>query len=181
MTRPFTAYRDEPAMVAEAVPLFTWAREQADAVAATKERIVEERARLATVTETVEESEEWKVVDDLKEKLKEAKKAAVEHDSDVNDLAEQLADARKDLAKVSSFKKQREIKKGVTALETVCLETKDRLATGLAAGKVPTVVEESVLDKTVRQTRDSLARAAGPGGSVTITGGAGDPVTIKGK
>jgi hypothetical protein len=46
---------------------------------------------------------------------------------------------------------------------------------------VPTVVEESVLDKTVRQTRDSLARAAGPGGSVTITGGDGPPVTIQGK
>ena len=146
MTKLFSSLADKmadtpPAHVAEYAPLFEWAKDQAAAVRVTKDRIAEKRNDLATVTETVEESMEFKDVEDCREALKKARDAAIERDADVLSAKEALADARKELAKVASFKKQREIKGGIKALETVCDETKDRLAHGLATGKVPSAVE----------------------------------------
>lgn len=150
MPRPFTAHREGPAIVAEAAPLFSWAREQAEAVAATLKRAEEERKRLATVDETVEESMEFSAVEEAAQALADAKKAALEDDPAVADATKQLAEARAALKKVAAFQKSKAIKKSIKALVEVATETKDRISTALATGRVPNVVED-VATKTARQ------------------------------
>lgn len=177
--------QDKVQDVREVHPLWDWARDQAAAVANVRQRAAEERKRLDEVTAIVEESMEWKDAEECREALKDARKAAVERDDDVISATENLAAARKKLKKVAAVNKQRAIKASVKALETVGAETKDRLAEGLASGKIPSAIE---VDPTVvrpaspelRRLADNLARVAGPGGSLTITAG-GESATIVGR
>ena len=151
MPHPFTAYRDEnPAHVVEAAPLFQWAREQADAVAATKAKIEAERARLATVLETVESSGEFGDLEEARERARKAKVAAYDADPAYVKAALDVKAARAALKKVKAHAVAKDIKKGIKALVATVGETQDRLATALSDGKVPAVVE-GVAAKTARQ------------------------------
>ena len=145
---PFGSFHeDPPAEIREHAPLFDWARAQAAAIAETREKLVDKRLELETISLVVEESGEFGEVEEAKERLKKAKQDALDC-SPVQTATEALRKARKALKKVAATKKLRTIKKEVDVLRIVIDETKDRLASGLAAGKVPQTVAD-VIDEAV--------------------------------
>lgn len=155
MTRPFTAYRDDApaAHVTEASPLFQWAREQAEEIAARAARIEAERDKLALVVSTVEESMEFGEVEEAREAVKSAKGAALDNDATYLKAQDALKKARKALRDVSAAKTAKAIKSTIRAMTTGVATAKDELTAALAAGRVPGVVED-VASKTARQVGD---------------------------
>lgn len=155
MNRPFTAFRDVPpvAHVAEVAPLFAWAREQAEEIAAKAARIEAEREKLARCVETVEESMEFGDVESAREAVKAAKDAALENDATYTKAKDALKKARKALRDVSAAKTAKAIKSTIRAMTTGVATAKDELTAALAAGRVPGVVED-VASKTARQVGD---------------------------
>lgn len=143
MSRPFSSYRDEspPAIIQPAATLFDWARDEAAAIAATRTRLEEKRADLATIEAVVEESGEYGDVEEAKDRLKKAKDAALDCDA-VERASDLLAKARKALKRVAAVEKMKSIQADVKALKGVVEESKERLAIGLAAGRVPQLVAE---------------------------------------
>ena len=156
MTRPFTAYRDDApaAHVTEASPLFQWAREQAEEIAAKAARIEAERARLAAVVATVEESMEFGAVEEAREAVKAAKGAALDTDSTYLKAQDSLKKARKALREVKAAKSAKAIKSTIRAMVVASVTAKDELTAALASGKVPSLVED-VASKTVRQVENA--------------------------
>lgn len=134
-----------PAIIQPARDLFSWAKEQADAIEATRARLEERRAELATVEAIVEESGEYADLEEAKEAVKKAQADALDCDA-VLRAKKQLKKARAALKRVAAASKAKSLAGQVRALAAVVSESKDRLASGLAsglaAGKVPTVVPD---------------------------------------
>lgn len=152
MNRPFTAFRDVPpvAHVAEVAPLFAWAREQAEEIAAKAARIEAEREKLARCVETVEESMEFGEVEEAREAVKAAKGAALDNDATYLKAQDALKKARKALRDVSAAKTAKAIKSTIGAMVTGIATAKDELTAALASGRVPGAVED-VASRTERQ------------------------------
>lgn len=145
MPRNFASFReDPPAIVQPARDLFSWAREQAEAIASTRARLDEKRADLATVEAIVEESGEFSDVEEAREAVKKAKADALDCDA-VLRAKIALKKARKALKKVAAVGKMKAIQADVKALRGVVEEGKDRLATAIASGKVPSAVEDGAV------------------------------------
>lgn len=137
---PFGSFHeDPPALIREHAPLFDWARSQAAAIAETREKLASKRCDLEEITTVVEQSGEFSEVEDAKERLKKAKDDALDCDA-VLKAQKQLKAARSSLKKVAAVGKMKAIQADVKALRGVVEESKERLASGLAAGKVPSVV-----------------------------------------
>lgn len=152
MPHPFTAFRDEPpvAHVAEVAPLFAWAREQAEEIAAKAARIEAEREKLARCVETVEESMEFGDVESAREAVKAAKDAALENDATYTKAKDALKAARKALREVDAAKKAKALKSTIGAMVAGIATAKDELTAALASGRVPGAVED-VASRTERQ------------------------------
>lgn len=152
MTRPFTAYRDDApaAHVTEASPLFQWAREQAEEIAARAARIEAERDKLAIVVATVEESMEFGEVEEAREAVKAAKGAALDNDATYLKAQDALKKARKALRDVSAAKTAKALKSTIRDMAQASATAKDELTAALASGRVPGAVED-VASRTERQ------------------------------
>lgn len=140
MPRHFGTFReDPPAVVADARDLFSWAKEEADTIAATLVLLNDKKLKLATIEAVVEESGEFGEVEEAKERLAKAKAAALDCD-EVLKVKKQLKLARAALKRVAAVGTMKSIAGEVKVLRAVFEEGKTRLATGLADGKAPQVV-----------------------------------------
>lgn len=140
MARPFTfADREPPAEIREHAPLFDWAREQAAAAKQLDERIALARERHERTVTVLHESMEFREVEAARERVRDAKKAAVEDDPAVAKAADALKKARAALKK--SAREVVNAEKSARLDVKILVQTKDETERGivgaLKAGRVP--------------------------------------------
>lgn len=140
MPRSFTlADREPTAEIREHAPLFDWAREQAAAAKELDAKIAAARkkhdATLAMLTESVEHGE----VEEAKERLRDARKAALEDDDDVQRAKDAVKKARAAMRKTARdlIAAEKKAKGDVKALVAVKDETERGIVGALKAGRVP--------------------------------------------
>lgn len=142
---PFGSFHESPpALIRESMPLFDYVMEQTKAakeVAARLDAAREDHSRTVTI---LHESMEWKALDAAKERVKDARKAALEDDGDLADAREEAKAAAKALKKTAAalVKAEKKARGEVKLLAAVKDETDRRVLSALAAGKVPQLVTE---------------------------------------
>ena len=142
---PFGSFHeDPPAIVRESMPLFEYVMEQTKAakeVSARLDAAREDHARTVTI---LHESMEWRELEAAKERMKDARKAALENDDDLANAREEAKAAAKALKKTAAalVKAEKKARGEVKLLAAVKGETERRVLGALAAGKVPQVTEE---------------------------------------
>ncbi len=142
---PFPAH--EPAAeVRSHHPLFEWAREQAAAAKALDEKLAAAREKHDRTVTVLHESMEFRELEAARERLADARKAAIEDDEDVIDAKAAVKDAKKALKRnaKSLLAAEKKAKTDVKALVQVKDETERGIVVALATGKVPSplVVDE---------------------------------------
>ena len=128
-----------PAEIREHAPLFEWAREQAAAAKELDAKIAAAKERHARALVVLHESMEYREVEALKEKARDAKKAAVESDPAVAKAAEALKKAKAALKKSAAeiIAAEKAAKGDVKALVEAQQETERGIVGALKAGRVP--------------------------------------------
>ena len=140
MPRPFTfADREPPAEIREHAPLFEWAREQAAAAKELDAKIDAARERHARAVTVLHESMEFREVEAARERVRDAKKDAIETDPAVVKAAEALKKARAAMRKSARdiLAAEKKAKGDVKALVQVKDETERGIVGALKAGRVP--------------------------------------------
>ena len=151
-----------PAIIQPAATLWDWAKTEADAIEATRARLDEKRADLATITAVVEESIEYGELEEAKERLKAAKTAALDCDA-VERASDLLAKARKALKAVASAGKAKAIAvcEGLRAKRDMLVQLGVKPENILVADRIGVIYtgrkEEMDPDKQ-RYARDTKAR-----------------------
>lgn len=138
MPHPFTN-ADRIAEVREAHPLFDWAREQAAAAKALDEKIAAAKERHALALVVLHESIDFREVEAAKERVRDAKKKAVEDDPAVAKAALALKKAKAALKKSAAtvIAAEKAAKGDVKALVEAQQETERGIVGALKAGRVP--------------------------------------------
>lgn len=137
MSRPLAM--NPPAEIREHAPLFDWAREQAAAAKELDAKIAAARkkhdATLAMLSESVEHGD----VEAAKERLRDARKAALEDDDDVQRAKDAVKKARAAMRKTARdlIAAEKKAKGDVKALVQVKDETERGIVGALKAGRVP--------------------------------------------
>ncbi len=142
---PFPAH-DTAAEVRAHHPLFEWAREQAAAAKEIDAKLAAAREKHDRTVTVLRESLEFRDVEAARERLADAKKAALEDDDEVQEAKDALKKARAALkaTAASAVRAEKEAKGAVKALVEVKTETERGIVVALATGKVPSplVVDE---------------------------------------
>lgn len=128
-----------PAIVREAMPLFDFAREQAAAAKVLEAKLEAARERHERTVTVLHESMEWRELEAAKERLADAKKAAVLEDPIVQ-KARLEAKAAKDALKKSAKKiveAEKAAKADVKLLVATIADTERAIVSALKAGRVP--------------------------------------------
>lgn len=139
MARPFTfADRDVPAEVREHMPLFDWVREQAAAAKELEARIDAARKKHDATLEVLTESIEYGEVEEAKDRVAAAKRAALD-DPAVAKAKAALKAAKKALQRSAKalIAAEKKAKGDVKALVQVKDETERGIVGALKAGRVP--------------------------------------------
>jgi hypothetical protein len=142
---PFPAH-DTAAEVRAHHPLFEWAREQAAAAKEIDAKLAAAREKHDRTVTVLHESMEFRDVEAARERLADAKKAALEDDDEVQEAKDALKKARAALkaTAASAVRAEKEAKGAVKALAEVKAETERGIVAALATGKVPSplIVDE---------------------------------------
>lgn len=142
---PFPAH-ETAAEVRAHHPLFEWAREQAAAAKALDEKLAAAREKHDRTVTVLHESMEFRDVEAARERLSDAKKAALEDDDEVQEAKDALKKARAALkaTAASAVRAEKEAKGAVKTLVEVKAETERGIVVALATGKVPSplIVDE---------------------------------------
>ena len=147
MTKPFSSLDDKLAMqplahYATEEPLWAWAAEQAAAAKALDEKIRVAREVHEATERVLRDSLEYRELDAAKERLKDARKAAVETDPAVIKASDAAKAARKELRRTakSLVVAEKAAKGNVKALVDVKAETERGIVSAIKAGRVPAAV-----------------------------------------
>ena len=147
MSKAFSSLDDKLAMQPSALyateePLWAWAAEQAAAAKALDEKIRVARDVHEATERVLHDSMEWRELDAAKERLKDARKAAVETDPAVIKASDAAKAARKELRRTakSLVVAEKAAKGNVKALVDVKAETERGIVSAIKAGRVPAVV-----------------------------------------
>ncbi len=134
---PFPAH--EPAEVRSHHPLFEWAREQAAAAKALDEKLAAAREKHDRTITVLHESIEFRELEAARERLADARKAALEDDDDVIEAKNAVKAARAALKKTAAaaVRAEKAAKGDVRTLVEVKAETERGIVVALATGKVP--------------------------------------------
>lgn len=142
---PFPAH-ETAAEVRAHHPLFEWAREQAAAAKALDEKLAAAREKHDRTVTVLHESMEFRDVEAARERLSDAKKAALEDDDEVQEAKDALKKARAALkaTAASAVRAEKEAKGAVKTLVEVKADTERGIVVALATGKVPSplIVDE---------------------------------------